>query len=294
MAQACCRANTRPRAVAAASQAGLFRRRRARPSRPRAATAAMYLVMAAELVLIARIKIHQNRKRQMHSKIWYAAIKCRENLQSIKNRRDFTELVRELLTNALPLENLEPAGGNSPNIDLTGSIKGNSVAIMCQNTPQSDQKITKNVIQNFWREMKQGNYKQGIVFTTGTFTDEAQRFARRMQGYNKIYLFDVNNLVRLARRAKHPVFPEAVQQEEVETRVTGLEIALSIKENIMTSRKKALLFAVLGTLFLVLATLYTGFIGYVYLFFGIVNLFVGFTGIILAILRKNELLLDSF
>jgi len=69
-------------------------------------------------------------------------------------------------------------------------------------------------------------------------------------------------------------------------------MALSIKENIMFSRGKALSFVFLGIIFIIISALQGGFIGTVYLAIGVINLFVGLSGLILSYLRKHEMLMD--
>jgi hypothetical protein len=147
-------------------------------------------------------------------------------------------------------------------------------------------------VKKFWCEIRESGFDRGIILTTGSFSDDARRFARRINGKTGIHLVDGYNVLRMAKRSGHPVFPDEKWREEGGTDISGIGIALSIKENILNSRKKALLFIILGVVFLAISALQAGFVGPIYLISGIINLFTGFSGYILSFLRNKDLLFD--
>jgi len=249
--------------------------------------------LALGTLLMVWYRRHKNKTLHHHRDIWYSARKCRENLKEMTTPGDFAVLVKELMETILPATGfkvLAPSGDST--IDLTGYIRNRKVAVMCVNSGTDDLKITTGEIKKFYIEVKQAGFDNGIVFTSGSFTDETRRFVRRMRGQVRIHLLDGHAVLRMARRANHPVFPDEKWREEKHSRLSGLEMALSIKENIMFSRGKALSFVLLGAVLVIISALQGGFIGTVYLAIGVVNLFVGFSGLILSYLRKHELLMD--
>jgi len=228
-----------------------------------------------------------------HRDIWYSARKCRENLKEMASPGDFAVLVKELMEAILPATGFKVlAPGGDSTIDLTGYIRNRKVGVMCVNSGPDDLKITAGKMQKFYTEVKQAGFDSGIVFTSGSFTDETRRFVRRMRGQVRIHLVDGHAVLRMAKRANHPVFPDEKWRDEKESRISGYEMALSIKENIMFSRGKALSFVFLGIIFIIISALQGGFIGTVYLAIGVINLFVGLSGLILSYLRKHEMLMD--
>ncbi len=251
------------------------------------------LALALGTLLVVWYYKHKNKTLHQHQDIWYSARKCRENLKELESPGDFVVLVKELMENILPITGFKVlAPGGDSTIDLTGYIRNRKVGIMCVNSGPDDPKITTGEMQKFYTEVKQAGFDNGIVFTSGSFTDETRRFVRRIRGRVRIYLVDGHAVLRMARRANHPVFPDEKWREEKESRISGLEMALSIKENIMFSRGKALSLVLLGIVFIVISALQSGFIGTVYLAIGVINLFIGFSGLILSYLRKHELLMD--
>jgi len=251
------------------------------------------LALALGTLLVFWYHRHKNKALRQHRDIWYSARKCRENLKEMESPGDFAALVKELIENTLPVTGFKVlAPGGDSTIDLTGYFRNRKVGVMCVNSGTGDLKITTGEIKKFYTEVRQAGFDNGIVFTSGSFDDETRRFVRRMRGQVRIHLVDGHAVLRMARRANHPVFPDERWREEKESRISGLEMALSIKENIMFSRGKALSFVLLGIVLVIISALLGGFIGTVYLAVGVINLFVGFSGIILSYLRKQELLMD--
>lgn len=251
------------------------------------------LALALGTLLVAWYHRHKNKTFHQHRDIWYSARKCRENLKEMESPRDFAVLVKELMENTLPVTGFKVlAPGGDSTIDLTGYIRNRKVGVMCVNSGTEDHKTTTGEIQKFFTEVKQAGFDNGIVFTSGSFSDETRRFVRRMRGQGRIHLVDGHAVLRMAKRANHPVFPDEKWREEKEGRISGLEMALSIKENIMLSRGKALSFVLLGIVFIIISALQGGVIGTVYMAIGVINLFIGFSGLILSYLRKHELLMD--
>jgi hypothetical protein len=249
-------------------------------------------VMLAEAVLITKIKIRRRKALATHRDIWYSARKCRQNINGINEWGEFTRLVKELLAGIAPFEKLQALGHCADSsIDLSGYLRNQKFGIMCINTAGEDHRVTADQIKGFLQEVKQAGFHKGMVVTSGSYTDEARRLVRRMHGRVKIHLIDGYGLMRMAKRTQHPIFPAEKWQEERD-RISGMEMALSIKENMMASKKRALLFTLLGLVLLVFAALQTGLISTVYVIFGVVNLFIGLTGFILGLLRKNELIFD--
>lgn len=252
-----------------------------------------FVFIALGVGLVIRYHTRKNSAVRLHRDIWYSARKCRKTLQELDSPREFASLVKEILAGALPftgLKLLAPAGDST--IDLTGYVKKRKVGVMCLNPGTEDHKTSADEIKKFIREIIQAGFDSGMVVTTGTYSDEARRFVRRMRGRARVHLIDGYSLPRMARRAGHPVFPDEKWQDEKDNRLSGLEMALSIKENIMASRRKSVYFILLGLVFVVISALQGGIIGSAYLVFGIINLFIGFSGLILTYLRKYELLLD--
>lgn len=258
---------------------------------PAAILTVILLVIGAGLVI--RYHTVKNRAGELHRDIWYSAQKCRAKLQQVDSRHEFTSLVRAILAGALPIKGLKilPPAGDSC-IDLSGYVKNRKVGVMCLNPGSQEHKTPVEDIKKFLEEIVQAGFDNGLVITTGTFTDEARRFVRRMRGRARVHLVDGYALLRMARQSGHPVFPDEQWRDDKATRISGMEMALSIKENIMASRRKSVYFILLGLVFLVIYSLQGGIIASVYLVFGIINLFTGFTGLILSYLRKHELLLD--
>lgn len=255
--------------------------------------AILALVLAVETALVVKVKIRRKHTLNMHRDIWFSARKCREKISKIESRKDFALLVKDLLENTAKFQNLSINEENKvTDIDLSGYIGNNKVAIMCLNSPQEDFKVTSKQIKKFLWEIKHYQFDKGIVVTSGTFSDNARLFVRRMKGQKKIHMVESHAMLRMAKRVNHPIFPEEKWQEEREDILSGLEMANSIKENIITSKKRSLFFTLLGTIFLVISALQAGFIGLIYLIFGIINIFIGFSGFMLSFLRKNEFILD--
>ncbi|AGL01528.1 restriction endonuclease [Desulfoscipio gibsoniae] len=250
-------------------------------------------IMIAEIILVTKIKISRRKALSIHRDIWYSARKCRQNIENIHDREEFAQLVKELLEGIAPFEGmkkLNPCPDST--IDLSGYLRNQKIGVMCINTAAKDNRVTADQIKGFLQEIKQAQFNIGIIITSGSYTDEARRFVRRMSGRIKIHLVESNGLLHMAKRTEHPIFPVEKWQEEGYTRISGLEMALSIKENIMASKKRALLFTLLGIAFLVIGALQTGLISTIYVIFGVINLFIGLTGFILSLLHKNELIFD--
>jgi hypothetical protein len=251
------------------------------------------LVLILETALIAALKVRKNRHLRIHRNIWFSARKCRERLRNIGSRQNFVLLVKDLLTKTHAIKELKTfLTKDESSIDLHGKFGKHRIAVLCVNADKDDFKVSDKQIKEFFDDIKRYHFDVGLVVTTGAFSDDARRFARRMRGQKKIHLFDGYNVLRMAKHAGHPIFPEVKWQKDNNYAITGMEMALSIKENVLTSKKRALLFVLLGTAFLVIAALQTGFIGSIYLIFGVINVFIGFSGYLLSILRKNDLVFD--
>lgn len=251
------------------------------------------VVMLGELIFITKIKTSRRRALNTHRDIWYSARKCRQNIYAIKDRGEFAQLVKELLEGLAIFEKLKAFNpGAASSIDISGNLRNQKIGVMCVNLAGEDQKVTVNQISDFLKEVKQAHFHKGIVITSGSFTEEARRFVRQMNGRAKISLIDGFGILRWARRTQHPIFTLEKWQEDRENRISGREMALSIKENITASKKRALSFALLGLVFIVTAAWQTGFFSAIYFIFGIINLFIGLTGFVLCLLRKSELIFD--
>ncbi len=250
-------------------------------------------VMLIELILITKVKISRRKALNTHRNIWYSARKCRENIYAIKDRGKFAQLVKELLEGLTPfgkLKDLHPCADST--IDISCNLGNHKIGVMCINLAGEDQKVSANQIRDFLKEINQAHYNKGMVITSSSFTEEARRFVRQMNGRVKIHLIDGHGLLRLAKRTQHPIFSLEKWKEDRDNLISGKEIALSIKENILTSRKRALLLTMLGLVFLVIAALQNELFSAIYFVFGVINLFIGLTGFILCLLRKNELIFD--
>jgi len=250
------------------------------------------LTMLGELIFISKIKIRRSKALETHRDIWYSASKCRQNIYAIKERDKFALLVKELLEGLAPFEKLRSLNpGVNSAIDITGYLRNQKIGFMCVNLGD-DKKVGAEQIRGFITEVKKAQFNRGMIVASSSFTEDARRFVRRMNGRVKIHLIDGNGLLRWAKRMQHPIFTLVKWEEEKDSRISGKEMALSIKENIMASRKRALLFTMLGLVFLVIAAQQTGFFSAIYLIFGVINLFIGLTGFIMSLLRKNELIFD--
>ena len=251
------------------------------------------LMLALGTALVTWHQIRKNKAFKLHRDTWYSARKCREKLKEMVSSKEYTRLVKELLENSLPFTGLKVlAPDDSSTINLSGYVRNRKVAVMCVNPGADDHKTTMEEIEIFLSEIKQAGFDKGIVVSTGSFSDEARRFVRRFSGRARIRLMDGYAVLCLAKKTGHPVFPDEKWREEKENRISGLEMALSIKDNLMASRRKGLSFVFLGIVFVVISALQEGFIGSVYLAVGVINLFTGFSGLILSYLRKQELLPD--
>ncbi|SFR10145.1 restriction endonuclease [Desulfoscipio geothermicus] len=251
------------------------------------------LILVLETALIVTLKVRKNCHLRMHRNIWFSARKCRERIKNIDSRQDFVLLVKDLLTKTYAMKELETFFiKDESSIDLHGELGKHKIAVLCISADKDDFKVCDKQIKEFFEDIKRYHFDVGLVVTTGAFSDDAHRFVRRMKGQKKIHLFDGYTVLRMAKHAGHPIFPEEKWQKNNEYAITGLEMALSIKENILTSKKRALLFVLLGTAFLVIAALQADFIGSLYLIFGVINVFIGFSGYLLNILRRNELIFD--
>ncbi|SFG01209.1 Restriction endonuclease [Desulfotomaculum arcticum] len=252
-------------------------------------TAAVSFFLLLETLSIIYIKKHKIKKLQTHKNIWYSAKQCRKNLKNIMLKKDFINFSKELLEASAPFEILRiVSDNNESSVDLSGYINGSTVGIMCLNPEDDNHKINSGQIKVFLKDINRSGYHKGIIITTGYYTDEARRLVRQMKGRVKIHLLDHFAVLRMAKKTGHPIFPDAAWQDETENKLTGMEMAISIKENILASRKRSLLFSILGIALLVIAMLNHGLVGLIYLGFGIVNLFIGLTGIILSFLRQEE------
>lgn len=237
--------------------------------------------------------IRKRREHKIHRDTWYSARKCREKIKAITSKKEFATLVQEILTSTLPVEGLKllvPAGNSS--IDLSGYIRSRKLGVLCLNPDKENDKTTAEEIKKFVFAIRAAGFDHGIVITSGSFSEDARRFAKRIRGRARIHLIDGTALVRLARRAGHPVFQNEKWREDREQGISGIDMALSIKEDIMASRKKSFSFILLGLIFVLISTRLEGILGPAYLTFGIINMFIGFSGIILSYLRKQEMLLD--
>ncbi len=258
-----------------------------------AAKVTVIVIMLLELIFITKVKMIRSKALDIHRDIYFSARKCRQNIYNIKDRGEFAQLIKQLLESLAPFEKLKslnPAVDST--IDISCYLRNQKIGVMCLNFNGEEQKVHTDQIKGFLREVKQAHLTKGIVITSGSFTEDGRRFVRRMNGRVKIHLIDGNGLLRLAKRTQHPIFTMEKWEEERDTRMTGKEMALSIKENIIASKKRALLFTVLGVVFLVIAALQTGFFSAIYLIFGVINLFIGLTSFILRLLHKNELIFD--
>lgn len=255
--------------------------------------ALLIITLAIETALMIKLKFYWQKMLNLHRDTWLSARKCREKLKSIESRQEFVAIVKDLLESNPAFKDLKILSpcGNS-NIDLSGKLRNQEVGVMCVNPTRDDHKISMEQVKQFRREIMETGFDRGIILTTGSFSDDARRFARRVNGKIGIHLVDGYNVLRMAKRSGHPVFPDEKWQEEREPGISGIGIALSIKENILASRKKALLFIILGLVFLAISALQTGFTGPIYLIFGIINLFIGFSGYILSLLHNKDLLFD--
>ncbi|TYO94986.1 restriction endonuclease [Desulfallas thermosapovorans] len=253
----------------------------------------LIIVMAIEAIALAKIKNYRHKALNTHRDIWYSARKCRQNIKNINNREEFILLVKDLLEGIASFEKLQPLSHCADSsIDMTGYMRNYKTAVMCINSSGENDKVSADKIKAFLQEVRLAHFQKGIVVTTGSYTDEARRLVRRMHGRVKIHLIDGYKLLHMAKRTNHPIFPAEKWQEEKDTRITGIEMALSIKENMINSKKKSLLFVLLGLMFLVIATVQTGFISTNYVIFGVINLFTGLTGFILSLLHKDELIIN--
>ncbi|MCG8402683.1 MAG: restriction endonuclease [Firmicutes bacterium] len=251
------------------------------------------LMLALGTALVAWYHTRKSKALQLHRDTWYSARKCREKLKEMVSSREYARLVKELLEGSLPFTGLKVlAPDDNSAINLSGYVRSRRVAVMCVNPGTDDHKTTMEEIERFLTEIRQAGFDSGMVVSTGSFSDEARRFVRRFSGRTKIGLMDGYAVLRLAKKTGHPVFPDEKWREEKENRISGLEMALSIKDNLMASRRKGLSFVFLGIVFVVISALQEGFIGSVYLAVGVINLFTGFSGLILSYLRKQELFPD--
>ncbi|KAF1085338.1 Restriction endonuclease [Sporotomaculum syntrophicum] len=258
-----------------------------------AAKVTVIVIMLMELIFITKVKVIRSKALDIHRDIWFSARKCRQNIYNIKDRGEFAQLIKQLLEGLAPFEkliNLNP--GVNSTIDISGYLRNQKIGVMCLNLNGEEQRVHTEQIKGFLKEVKQAHLAKGIVITSGSFTEDARRFVRRMNGRVKIFLIDGYGLLHLAKRTQHPIFTMEKWEEERDIRMTGKEIALSIKENIITSKKRALLFTILGVVFIVIAALQTGLFSVIYLIFGVINLFIGLTGFIMRLLHKNELIFD--
>ena len=252
-------------------------------------TAVVTLLLLLETLAIIYIKRQRAKKLKTHRNVWYSAKQCRKNLKGMIPKRDFIIFSKELLEASAPFENLHPASDHTEScVNLSGFIQENTVGIMCLNPEEDNHKINSGQIKAFLQELNLLGYNKGIILTTGYYTEEARRFVRQMKGKVKIPLLDHFAVLRMAKKTGHPIFPNADWQDETDNHLTGMEMAISIKENILSSRKRSSWFSLLGIVLLVIATLNHGLISFIYLGFGIVNLFIGLTGIILSFLRHEE------
>ncbi|MBF7084125.1 restriction endonuclease [Desulfallas sp. Bu1-1] len=255
--------------------------------------ALLIIVLVIETALMIKLKFYRQKMLNLHRDTWFSARKCREKLKSIESRQEFIAIVKDLLESNPAFKDLKilsPCGDS--NIDLSGKLHNQKVGVMCVNPTRDDHKVSMEQVRKFWCEIRESGFDRGIILTTGSFSDDARRFARRINGKTGIHLVDGYNVLRMAKRSGHPVFPDEKWREEGGTDISGIGIALSIKENILNSRKKALLFIILGVVFLAISALQAGFVGPIYLISGIINLFTGFSGYILSFLRNKDLLFD--
>lgn len=258
-----------------------------------AAKVAVITIMLVELMLIFKVKMLGRKSLDMHRDVWFSARKCRQNIHNIKDRSEFVILVQQLLEGLGSFETLKELNpGLDSTINFSGYLRNQKIGIMCLNFSGEDQKVTTDQIKRFLKEVKQNHFTKGMVVTSGSFTEDARRFVRRMNGRVKIHLIDGYGMLRWVKRTQHPIFTMERWEEERDTEMTGKEMALAVKENVLASKKRSLLFTVLGLVFLTIAAAQTGFFSIIYFIFGVINLFIGLTGFILRFLHKNELLFD--
>ncbi|WP_027364208.1 restriction endonuclease [Desulfotruncus alcoholivorax] len=245
-------------------------------------------LLLMETLAIAFIKRQRIKKLKTHRNVWYSAKQCQKNIKSMVLKKDFIIFSKELLEASAPFENLHIAADDNTCVDLSGFLHGSPVGIMCLNSEAENHKINSGQIKTFLEEIKLLGYQKGIILTSGYFTEEARRFVRQMKGRVKIYLLDHFAVLRMAKKTGHPIFPNIDWQDETDHHLSGMEMANSIKENILASRKRSCWFSILGIALLVIATLNHGLVSFIYLGFGIINLFIGITGIIVSFLRQEE------
>lgn len=252
------------------------------------AAVALVIILAMEAVLTIKYKIYQRKRINRHRDIWFSARKCREQLLGLTSQAEFTELIKTLLASSGVFKDLHMTPPpEATGIDIVGLIRGKKVGIMCVHSEKEDYLLPEKPVKKFLQELKQAGFSKGIVITTGYFAPETKRFVQRNTGKTTIRLLDGDALIRMAQRAGHPIFPDEKWRDERD-RVTGRELALLVKNNVLASRSKALTFIALGTIFLVVYTQITGFSSPIYLIFGIINLFVGFTSLVLYYLQQQD------
>ncbi|MCL2336534.1 MAG: restriction endonuclease [Firmicutes bacterium] len=235
----------------------------------------------------------KNKSRRQHQNIWYSARKCRQRIKQLAAPEDFARLVKELLQATLPVTRLQaPAPGGESTISLLGYLRHRQVGVMCINRQTDGQPITAAEISKFFAELKLARLPAGIIVTTDSFADDAKRLVSRLRGQVQIHLLDGDAVLYMARQAKHPIFQDEKWPGEKESRLSGLAVALSIKENLMVSRRKAWSFLLLGISLLVISTWQSGITETIYLAGGIVNLSAGFPGLLLSYLHRSEPFMD--
>lgn len=255
--------------------------------RPMVALALSMPLLAAEILLLKKLWVLRERRRQLQQRLWLSGQKFMEEILKMDPQKDFKPYVRDILAGLPGFQEVklkeERKNGNAgikQGIDLEGVYRGVPVAVCCRRQ-EGDQKIVPDDIRAFAETLQLGGYKNGLFITTGDFgpgvlpvVKGAARRGIKLKLVNRYRLMD------LARQAGSDAFRSEGADPGTTSRTAGERRAAALtafRDSVFGSRKKAKSYFFYGLL------LYGGYallrdttgLSLVYLFFAALNFLLG-------------------
>lgn len=170
---------------------------------PQHALAASTVIPVAGFIFITRRWRHQARLRHKISLLQAAGKNCLAELETMPAWQ-FSDLVRELLLHKeIYLEvPAQKTGG-----DYFGAYKEQRLMVRCLPS-RAGAKVAASEVAEFVGLLAARGYKRGLLVAAGEFTREAVDIKARLANSFHLEYIDLTALADLARKAKHPVFPE--------------------------------------------------------------------------------------
>jgi len=185
-------------------------------------------LLVLEAVVLQKILITIEQKRQQRRRFWLAGKKLFEDISKMDSLNEFKLFVRGIIA-GLPgfqtvrfiMSKENESGSDVQCIDLEGVYQGIPVAILCAR-PERDKKITPFDIRSFASALSLGGYKNGLFVTTGEYGPGVARVIKEFsrKGIN-IKLINRYGLMNLALRTGFGVFNEEGTVPEISSLTAG-------------------------------------------------------------------------